>query len=105
MEKTSLSVLVPAYNEEVLIAESLKRLCILEECPYLEKLQIIVVNDGSQDNTARVVRGFIETQISDRIEWLFIDRKKNGGKGKAVQEALKRASGAIRTSGIMKREA
>ena len=95
MEKTSLSVLVPAFNEEVLIAESLKRLCILEECPCLEKLQIIVVNDGSRDRTAEVVKGFIEEQNSDGIEWLFIDQKKNAGKGKAVQEALKRASGAI----------
>ena len=58
MDKTSLSVLVPAYNEEVLIAESLTRLCILEECPHLEKLQIIVVNDGSKDNTAEVVTAF-----------------------------------------------
>ena len=95
MDKTSLSVLVPAYNEEVLIAQSLKRLCILEECPHLEKLQIIVVNDGSKDNTAEAVKGFIEEQSSDRIEWLFIDRKNNAGKGKAVQEALKMASGAI----------
>ena len=95
MEKTTLSVLVPAYNEEHLIAQSLQRLCILEECPHLEKLQVIVVNDGSKDNTAETVKGFIEKQSSECIEWLFIDRKKNAGKGRAVQEALKHANGAI----------
>jgi glycosyltransferase involved in cell wall biosynthesis len=95
MEKTSLSVIVPAYNEEFLIAESLNRLCILEECPYLEKIQIIGVNDGSTDNTAGAANEFINRQSSNRIEWLFIDQKKNGGKGTAIQKALIHASCTI----------
>ena len=92
MEKTSLSVLVPAYNEEFLIAASLNRLCILEESPYLEKVQVIVINDGSTDNTAKVVRDFFNEKSSGNIEWLFIDQKENCGKGKAIQEALRHAT-------------
>jgi len=95
MAKTSLSVLVPAFNEEHLIARSLSRLCILEKCPYLEKLQVVVVNDGSTDNTAGAAKEFINRQSSDRIEWLFIDQKQNAGKGKAIQEALKHADCAV----------
>ena len=76
MNKTSISVLVPGYNEEFLIAESLHRLRILEKCPYLEKIQIIVVNDGSPDNTAEVVSRFINEQSNDCIQWVFIDQKK-----------------------------
>ena len=95
MDKTSISVLVPAYNEEFLIAESLHRLRILRKCPYLEKIQIIVVNDGSTDNTAEVVNRFINEQSNGCIEWVFIDQKKNAGKGKAIQEALNHASCSI----------
>jgi hypothetical protein len=43
MEKTSLSIIVPAYNEAFLIEESLNRLCILEESPHLEKIQAFMM--------------------------------------------------------------
>jgi glycosyltransferase involved in cell wall biosynthesis len=53
----SLSVLVPAYNEQHLIACSLGRLQILESSPDLERIQVVVVDDCSSDATPTVLRG------------------------------------------------
>ena len=97
MKNTTLSVLVPVYNEEYLVEESLKRLFVLEECEYLEKIQVIVVNDGSTDNTTNILKRLSEefNGTSEKIEWKFIEHEKNEGKGKAIQSALKKATGEI----------
>lgn len=93
MTETSLSVLVPAYNEEYLIEESLKRMLVLEESPYLSKIQVIVVNDGSTDRTVEVIERFFQEIKGkyDKLEWILINHPKNLGKGKAIQTALSHA--------------
>lgn len=97
MNKTSLSVLVPVYNEEYLVEESLNRLFVLAESPYLEKIQVIVVNDCSTDNTGKILERLAsELPVRSKIlEWKFINHKENMGKGGAVQTALKDAIGEI----------
>ena len=94
MKKTSLSVLVPAYNEEYLIEESLNRLFVLEDSPYLSQIQVIVVNDGSKDGTAEILDRLSKElpQKSDRFDWIFISHETNRGKGKAIQTALNEAT-------------
>jgi glycosyltransferase involved in cell wall biosynthesis len=97
MKRTSLSVLVPVYNEEYLVEESLNRLFVLEESPYLERVQVIVVNDCSSDNTANILKRLAaELPVRSRLlEWRFINHQENLGKGGAVQTALKEATGEI----------
>jgi len=94
MAETSLSVLVPAYNEEYLIEESLRRLLVLGESPYLSRVQVIVVNDGSADRTAEVVQALFEQMAGrdEKFEWIFVNHAQNLGKGKAIQTALARAT-------------
>ncbi len=112
---TSLSVLVPVYNEQHLVAASLARLEILETSPHLESIQIVVVNDSSKDATGDVLRAFarergvawsedgpIENGVEleghgrrGKIEWVFLKHVLNGGKGAAVRTALSEATGAI----------
>jgi glycosyltransferase involved in cell wall biosynthesis len=53
--KTSLSVLVPVYNEQYLVGASLQRLRVLAESPLLERVQVIVVDDCSTDQMAAVL--------------------------------------------------
>ena len=55
---TSLSVLVPVYNEQHLVATSLARLEVLETSPHLERIQVVVVDDCSRDQTGEVLKAF-----------------------------------------------
>jgi glycosyltransferase involved in cell wall biosynthesis len=93
VKKTSLSVLVPVYNEEFLVEKSLKRLFVLEESPFLDKVQIIVVDDCSIDNTPLILERLSNElpQKNTKFEWKFIQHETNRGKGKAVQTCLKEA--------------
>jgi glycosyltransferase involved in cell wall biosynthesis len=91
---TSLSVLVPVYNEQHLVAASLERLLVLESSPDLERIQVIVVDDCSTDRTPEVLRE-VEARLSSRpdgrIAWRFLRHPRNAGKGAAVQTALRAA--------------
>ncbi|MGH1092968.1 glycosyltransferase family 2 protein [Bacillus mycoides] len=49
-------IIIPAYNEEEAIANTLTRLLELKE--HFSALNICVINDGSQDKTAKIVTGF-----------------------------------------------
>jgi glycosyltransferase involved in cell wall biosynthesis len=95
----SLSVLVPVYNEEHLVASSLARLEILETSALLSRVQVIVVDDCSSDGTAgalerfRRERGLVGANVvrESKIAWRFLRHEKNGGKGRAIQTALAHA--------------
>jgi glycosyltransferase involved in cell wall biosynthesis len=93
--RTSLSVLVPVYNEQYLVAKSLDRLSVLASSPALERIEVIVVDDCSTDGTPEVLRRFeAECQAGARpgIEWRFLRHERNGGKGQAVRTALDAAT-------------
>jgi glycosyltransferase involved in cell wall biosynthesis/phospholipid N-methyltransferase len=112
---TSLSVLVPVYNEQHLVAASLARLGILESSPHLEQIQVIVVDDCSTDGTPGALRTFAaarglawredaaatdgEALVAEgragKTDWVFLRRARNGGKGSAIRTALAHAQCAI----------
>ena len=98
-QKISLTVLVPVYNEEKFVEQSLKRLLVLDQSPYLEKVQVVVVDDCSKDNTDAVLMKFRSktSQFNTKIpfDWVFLRHEKNGGKGKAIQTALENAVGEV----------
>jgi glycosyltransferase involved in cell wall biosynthesis len=89
--KLSLSILVPVFNEQYLLEASLKRLAVLEECPLLNRVRVIIVNDASKDDTAAALARFRDAipQLNlPHFEWIFLDHKTNKGKGAAIRSAI-----------------
>lgn len=77
---------IPAHNEEQTILKTVKS--ILAADYPANKKEIIVVDDGSTDKTASVVRQFAAKHPSVRLI-----AKKNGGKASALNAALDKATG------------
>jgi dolichyl-phosphate beta-glucosyltransferase len=86
-----LSVVIPAYNEHDRIVPTLKNtISYLEKQRYTS--EVIVVSDGSRDNTAGVAEQFnAQTEIDVRV----LEYHPNRGKGYAVRYGMLRCSGRI----------
>lgn len=82
----SVSVIIPAYNEERVIAASIARV-LASDYPAL---QVIVADDGSSDGTSEVVAAAFGDE--PRVTLL---RLVNGGKAAALNRALRDATGEI----------
>lgn len=81
-----LTVAVPAYNVEKYIE---KCLFSLLNGYNVEKLEILVINDGSSDNTEKIVKKYEE--ISNGIVRLI--NKENGGHGSTINRAIEESKG------------
>ena len=89
--KATLSVIIPCFNEEKTVAETL-RAVERARLPQGWSKEILIVDDGSSDSTTHILRKIERTQSSaDRM--IFIRKEKNEGKGSAVKTGLSRASG------------
>ncbi|MFB6190143.1 MAG: glycosyltransferase family 2 protein [Candidatus Nanohaloarchaea archaeon] len=86
-EWPSLTVAIPAYNEEGTLEVTLDS--ILEAEYPEDKLEVIVVNDGSTDGTREIAE-----QYDERGDVTLINQE-NQGKGAALNTALENASGDI----------
>jgi dolichyl-phosphate beta-glucosyltransferase len=91
MEQIKLSIIIPAYKEKERIGANL-----LEIKKYLDQkkisYEILVVVDGSPDNTAEIARGYGEQINHLRV----IENEKNHGKGYVVRQGLLEAVGEYR---------
>ena len=86
-----LSVVVPAYNEELRLPPTLAKLdAFLSTQPL--RYEIVVVDDGSRDNTIGVVEAAMTTHPHLRLVRQFPNR----GKGAAVRRGMLEARGQIR---------
>jgi cellulose synthase/poly-beta-1,6-N-acetylglucosamine synthase-like glycosyltransferase len=83
----SVSILIPAKNEEKVIGSLLERIREFDYPP--EKIEVVVINDGSTDSTEKIISAI--GARDDRIK-LFNIPIAEGGKGKsaALNKALKR---------------
>jgi cellulose synthase/poly-beta-1,6-N-acetylglucosamine synthase-like glycosyltransferase len=82
------SIIVPAYNEAVTIASSIKSLV---QQTY-NNLEIIIMDDGSSDDTFKIAKKFEGEFEGKKIKVLT---KKNGGKSRALNFAFERSKGEL----------
>jgi len=74
------SVLIPAYNEEVSLATTVET--ILKQARHFKSMEIIVINDGSKDRTAEIARTLPVT---------LIEHDPNRGYGASLKSGLQAA--------------
>src|SRR5581483_8854946 len=82
----SVSVVIPAFNEEKVIARTVKGIL----ASTVRDLEVIVVDDGSQDRTADVVQKQFGADARVRLI-----RVPNGGKAAALNTGLAQATGDV----------
>ncbi|GFE62158.1 dolichyl-phosphate beta-glucosyltransferase [Geobacter sp. AOG2] len=91
MNSVSLSIIIPAYNEEKRLPPYLAS--VLEYLEHGDRpYEVIIVDDGSHDATAEVVARFM--QENTRVKLIRLPG--NRGKGYAVKTGMLRASGNLR---------
>lgn len=83
------SVVVPAYNEEEVIGETYKRLsAVMQEMG--ESYELVFINDGSRDKTAKIIAGFCAEDKSVRL----VNFSRNFGHMPAISAGMEYARGA-----------
>jgi len=82
-EFPSISIIIPAHNEEENIKETIENAKNLD---YPRDKEIIIVDDGSTDRTF---------EIAKKIKGVKVLRKKRGGKANALNFGIKHAKGEI----------
>lgn len=80
MDLSELSVVIPAFNEEESIGDTLREL--REHCPEVE---IVVVDDGSTDRTATIVAELEGVRL--------VSHHRNRGYGDALKTGIRHSTG------------
>ena len=69
-------VIIPTYNEKENIEKIIRAVFGLEKC-----FHILIIDDGSPDGTANIVKGLIASEFSDRL--FIVERRGKLGLGTA----------------------
>lgn len=101
MKYKTLSIVIPVYNEGKFIEKAIKRVVAADSLGL--KKEIIIVNDGSTDQTFNKLRNletlkqnkFASGQVKKLSNLIIINKKKNEGKGAALKEGFLKSTGDI----------
>ncbi len=83
----SVSVLIPAFNEEESIKGTVESVL---KSDYENLLEVIIINDGSFDNTLKIAK-----QLEEKYSKVKVFDKKNSGKADSLNQALKITKGEL----------
>jgi dolichyl-phosphate beta-glucosyltransferase len=90
LKEINYSIVIPAYNEGARLGATLEKVLAYMRSQGWNA-EVIVVNDGSRDNTAEMVRGFAERNALVRL----VENPGNRGKGYAVRNGMLNSRGEI----------
>lgn len=90
----SLSIILPIYNAQEFILDSLRKLVELLEKIQTDEIQIILVNDGSIDNTLEKINEFINS-YSGVIKFDLVSYEKNRNIGFAIKKGIEKVRNEI----------
>lgn len=89
MKYKKISIILPVYNEEKFVVKILNK--VIKSNTLNLKKEIIIVNDGSTDNTKQKIDNFLKTNKNI----IFINQKNNSGKGTSVKLGFLKSTGDI----------
>ena len=84
MQKTKVSIIIPVYNSEKFLQKCLDS--IVNQT--LQEIEIICINDGSQDNSRKILQDY-----KDKDSRITIIDQENGGLSAACNSGLKIVKG------------
>ena len=82
MNESDSIVIIPTYNEKENIEKIIRAVFALEKC-----FHILVIDDGSPDGTAAIVKGLMQSEFSDRL--FLMERTGKQGLGTAYIAGFK----------------
>ena len=86
----TLSILIPVYNEEKTVSRVLDSVSQVALPSGILK-QILVINDGSSDNTRKIIEEYMASHPDDKIA--LIHSEINEGKGSSIRKGIEKATG------------
>ncbi|MFH1289812.1 MAG: glycosyltransferase family 2 protein [Nanoarchaeota archaeon] len=87
-QKSKLSIIIPAYNEEKTISQILNE---LKKTKFPIRKEILIIDDFSKDKTKKNVSSYVKKNHNTKL----FSHKRNLGKGAAIKTGIKNASGNI----------
>jgi glycosyltransferase involved in cell wall biosynthesis len=87
-----LTVVIPAYNEQESLEDTVK--AVVAALPEPTHSQLVIVNDGSSDDTLSVAQNIAASCPATVV---VVDRTTNGGMGQALASGFEKAEGDVIT--------
>mgnify|MGYP000501161987 CR=1 FL=1 len=91
MRINSISIIFPFYNEESRLNQCFKDINAFNKNNKEKDKEYIFVDDGSNDNSLKLIKHFINKQNNKKVKYKLISINKNTGKGFALKKGVRAA--------------
>lgn len=89
-DKFNVSIIIPVYNAEKHIKDTLHS---IENQSFQKEIEVLVINDGSDDNSIEEIEKFMINSYRDNIHYTLFDDGLNLGQGARRNFGIERAQG------------